>query len=798
MKRLIWIPIAVVVFLSMQIPEAHADQVRIGFVIDGPSEIHQQILTEMQNEIRSHLADEFEVVFSKKNTLISDWTGTAIRDAFSLLLKSQEVDMVITIGYIASDIACRTKDLPKPVIAPFVLDAGFQQAPFQDGKSGRKNLHYLATPWRLEQELNVFRSVYPFRKLALLGSRAMEKHLAKHYDQIKAKAYLQKSVKDYVVVLASKNATQALRAIPADVDAVYLLPMFQMNQKQTQLLIDGLNKRKLPSFSAFGRQHVEMGVLAGVRPTDDNIRLARQVAINLHRILLGEEPGQLPVAFSPGSRLSINVRTSRKIGTSPPFSVIFDAERVQDEVASARLLTVRTAIKEALNANLTLALAQQDILVGAQNRHIAMSDLLPKVDLGTQALLIDTDRAQASMGAMPQFGWTASVTLRQVLAEGAFANVSIQTSLQQARELRRDEIELDVIEATIAAYLRVLQASVTERIQNNNVRLSHSNLDLARRRQAIGAARQSEVYRWQSEIAGQRQGVVSAHLQHSLAELEMNRILKRPMEEEFVPEQLRLDATLFTGGNRKIFDLLDNPRGSKAFRSFVVNDALVQSPEVAQLKKNLAAVERKYASAVRSFWLPALVVSGQLNQRMVQAGQGTDRPELPEEMANVGSLFPEQDDTTWNVAVALSWPLFEGGLRWAKTDRARAEINRIKVQLEQIKQGIEQRVRSALQASRASGANLRLARQAAQAAKKNLNLVVEGYSRGAVSILDLLDAQNASLVADLAAVNAEFAFMVDMVRSQRAAGGFFITAEAGKKNAWFKRMRSFINQQKLQ
>jgi outer membrane protein TolC len=230
----------------------------------------------------------------------------------------------------------------------------------------------------------------------------------------------------------------------------------------------------------------------------------------------------------------------------------------------------------------------------------------------------------------------------------------------------------------------------------------------------------------------------------------------------------------------------------KVFRNLLVEEAFERSPEIKQLDESIAAVKRSITSIKRSFWLPALVVSGQMNQRLLESGAGTGGLNLPPEAAAFADMFPSQDDTTWSVGVALSWPLFEGGLRMANLDQSHAELARLETQLKNVKLLIEQRVRASLQNTRASGANIELSKAASEAAKKNLKLVTDAYSRGALSILELLDAQNAALISDLSVVNAQFAFMADLIRAQRATGGFFILLNEEERKAWAEKFEAHM------
>ena len=59
---------------------------------------------------------------------------------------------------------------------------------------------------------------------------------------------------------------------------------------------------------------------------------------------------------------------------------------------------------------------------------------------------------------------------------------------------------------------------------------------------------------------------------------------------------------------------------------------------------------------------------------------------------------------------------------------------------------------------------------ASAAAKRNLDLVTDSYSRGAVSIQDLLDAQNTSFVSEQMSTNAAYIFLIDLMGVEQAAG----------------------------
>ncbi len=82
--------------------------------------------------------------------------------------------------------------------------------------------------------------------------------------------------------------------------------------------------------------------------------------------------------------------------------------------------------------------------------------------------------------------------------------------------------------------------------------------------------------------------------------------------------------------------------------------------------------------------------------------------------------------------------------------------------------------------------------EAAEAARKNLELVTDSYSRGVVSIIDLLDAKNAALVAEGCAANAEYDVLIDLMQLQRGTNNIDFFRSDEERTAWFDRLAAFF------
>ena len=778
---------------SMTPAPAHAGPrqpiVRFGVVIDGPWERNREVMELFEKEIRDLLSGEFDVRFPEDKRIVADWTPMGVLKANARLMADPEVDILLSLGVLGSNCACLQGGLSKPVVAPVVLDVDLQGLPQKGGASGVKNLSYTAFPNPIRRDLTMFRKIVPFKKLAVFTT---------HYymDALGSMRMRFPTVTNEMgvalqVIPVGDSAEEALKQIAPDVDAVYLAPLLHLKPEEFDHLIQGLIERRLPSFALFGKSDVRKGVLAAMSPEDTFPRLARRTALNVQRILLGEEAGTIPYSFPAKDSLTINMATARAIKVWPPFSVLTDAELLNEEVLKIdRVLSLDRAVKEAIAANLNLAAESRVVAAGAEEVKKARSGLLPKVEVSGLGRIIDPDRARASFGSEAERKLIASASLTQLLyAEPAWANWTIQKHLQTSRIEEEEKLRLDIVQEAATSYLNILRAKTFERIEKDNLKLTRSNLEMAQMRKSIGISGPAEVYRWESQIAASRQAVLRAQSGRELAEQALNQLLNRPLAEPFLTKEVGLRDPLLITSDLRLAVYVNDPWSLSIFRQFMVREGLDRSVELRALEAAIAAQERQLATAKRSFWSPTAVLSGEVSHDLAEGGAGSDGVSLPPALSGA---IPTSDETDWSVGVNLSLPLFEGGERFAERKRATQDLARLRLERAAVRERIDQRIQAAVIRTEASYPSIQLSQDAAEAAGKNLELVTDAYSRGVVSILDLIDAQNASLVAGQAAANAVYDFLIDLMEFQRAANLFDFFSSPEERESWFTRMKAFF------
>lgn len=759
---------------------AIAKTVTVGMVIDGPWEQNGEIVTLFQTEIRALLESEYDVAFPADAVITSDWTLEGVRAGLDKLYADPAVQIVIGMGVMASHDVCHRGPLPKPTIAPFIVDSRLQDVPTRAGTSGVANLNYITWPDRIANDLAMLQELAPHEHLAFLTTRVIEDMapgIGARAEEIGSALGVR-----VTVVTVDTSTAAALAAIPADAGAVYVAPPLRLPAGSIEILAKGLIERRLPSFSMLGEGEVESGIMASLGQKSNFDRTARRTALHIQRVLSGDNASELPTSLNRDEQLTINMATVRAIGVWPPWHLITEAVLVKDVRSQAeRHLTLATAIDSALEHNIDLAIAEILLSSGSQDVVRARATLLPQLEGSVLGTVIDEDRANASLGSAAERELSGTLEATQVIfSEAAWANLSIQKRLQDARVAERDRIQLDVIERTASAYLTLLRARTFEQIEKDNLRRTRSHLQLARVRLAVGTAGQGEVYRWESELASGQKRAIDANSRRNLAEISLSTVLHRPSESSFTIAEADLDDPSLPTSDPRFSRYLSNPGIFRLFRQIISEDALHDSPELRQLDANIAAQRRALTSTKMSFITPIVGLSGNLTRLFDESGAGANF-ESP-----IPGLGDGADNTDWSIGLKASLPLFSGGSRVADTRQARETLRRLETDRLSLVDEIDQRVRSALHRFGASYAGIQLARDAAEAANKNLDLASEAYSRGAVSILDLLDAQNAALVADQSAADAVYNCLSDWIDVERASGRMSYPSRQGGLAEWFE------------
>jgi outer membrane protein len=777
---------------------------RIGIVVDGPWERNDFLRDLLHSEIREVLGKEKPVEFPQGSFLIGDWTLAGVRALDNRLLADPGIDMVLGMGLICSQDLATRGALGKPVIAPIIIDVDRQHIPLKNGTSGVKNLSYLVYPMTFVRDLQLFREIIPIRKLVNLSSKPYDDVLPPPLVTLPEMG--RRLGLEVTELYLGFSADEVLDALPKDADAVFVEPTLHLPPAEFRKLVLGLNARRIPSFSFLGENEVRQGIMASANP-DIVPRLARRLALNIKRILEGEEPGSLAVAFTPGKRLTINLGTAYSVGVSPKWSTLLEAEVVQIDstVPGGISINLAEAIQRFSEQNLDVQAKIREVAAQANNVSIARSALLPTIDLSATGLEIDREHAEA--GAMPRRSATADVSAGMLLfSEPALANLSIQSSLKDSREHELQITRLNTIVDGATLYINYLRTRKLFYILLDNLKLMRTNLELARVRQTTGAAGQEETLRWEVEIANLRKTTMDVQSQMNQALYGLKQVLNIPLLYVVNVAEVSLDDSTMFISSKELRGYLEDPLSFELLSDFLTSEGARLAPELRQLDHAIEAQERALTSAQLSYFLPTLSAFGKYSDRFLKSDvvspfqlppiTSAPPPGTPGEAflyQLLGSFSPKlPGDRSWSAGLQLSLNLFSGFSTKVTEEKTSLELEQLRLTRQAASEKVALRIRVEMEKAKASYYAIQQATLEQDAARKTLGIVTDSYSRGGVSILSLLDAQNSKLRGDQVAANALYDFLIDYLSLERAIGEIDVLMAPGNREDMLQRLRAHM------
>jgi outer membrane protein TolC len=761
-----------------------ADQFKVAVVFDGPAEKNSQLINNIEQELAKLVTGYDRIVFPKNYRLNGNWKKTNIELQLNKALSASEINAVISLGPVGSHLLCRKGFIRKPAFAAQILNAEIQK--IKERKQLPENLNYINYDLDIAHHLQKMQEIRKFSRLAVISSSYFKEGIPELDRYLKNWAQENQIELEFI---STDNLLNYGSSQLRNVDSAYVMPVPELNKDGFAQIVNHLLDKNIPSMNMFGQEKVKQGIMVSLAENIDSDKIARRLALNLQRLTFEEIPGDFSTAFSHDSRLHINMATARKIKVYPTWEQMIEAVLIDAEPLDLqRELSLTQVIETAVVRNLQLAAKKQELEADGQGIERARSRLRPQLNLFARENIMDSDRAETIMTPSKYTTQIGAELMQVIYSEQAQANVDIKKYMLAAKQEEERALILDIMKDAALAYLNVLKARTMQTIQRDNLEVTRKNLELARFREQVGTSGPAEIYRWEIQMASARQAVIDASVMRKKAELALNQILNSSQEEEFTTADCDIFSQIFLIDQKGIAPYIDNQFGFKVFRDFLVKDSFAFSPEIQQLKQTIKAQQRARRSAKRRYTNPTVAVQGNFTRNVKEAGIGEPKPPMSGPFSN---MFRYPDDNDWFVGINVSIPLHEGGDRRAAIKQTDAAIGQLENNLDFLMQRLELNTRATLEDARSSFSSIGLSNTRAEYASKALDLVQSAYQRGAVNILDLIDAQNASLVAKEASANAMYNFFSDFVRVCRAVGTFDFILNQQSHKVWKEKLKNY-------
>ncbi len=733
--------------------------VNLGILTDSLNEDFRPVTDKLIYEIKAVVGNDAIIQADESNVLINEFDADRAAEQYKDLL-SRNIDIILAFGAINNDLITRQRQHSKPTILFGAVNSDIIKIDLEKKTSGISNFTYMVAPLSYKKDLIDFHAVYPFKKTAVFGFGP--------WITAESRRVLNEAFGDLGAdfeMFQFEDISGFERDV-AGFDSVYLAEGFGISNQDIEKMADMLIDQKKPSFTSNRVQNVEKGWLATNQSESNLERLFRRIALSVEAVVNGENLSNRPVYVELSDTLTLNFNTAEKIDVPVRFSQIASTNLVGNftDFVVDESYTLIEAIKLALERNLSLRAADVDVDLARQDVSNAKTSYYPDLSLTGSNRYVDPDLAAVSGGQNPERSLSGSLGVTQVLySEDASAAIGVTKELLLAQQESYNTAVLDTVLTTSQASFNLLRLRNALQSRAENLDITKRNLKVAEQNFETGRAGKADIFRFRSELATNLQGLIEAVNAYRQGQHALNVILNRPVQLRIGIEGVLNDRELLAP---KDFDFerlertLDNPLEQEIFEQFLINQALQYSPELAILKHNLAATERDLKQYGWRRYIPTVSANAQMNRVFERGGVGQPDPN-----------FALDDD--YNVGLVFSIPLFNGNSDNVQRKRAQKQRQKLELQIENQTLTVENRVRDSVLNVSSSVANIELSRVAEKAAQQTLVLIESSYANGAVTITELIDAQNNYLQSQLASANAYYDFLDRAIAMERSVGTFF-------------------------
>ncbi|WP_196888648.1 TolC family protein [Aureivirga sp. CE67] len=757
--------------------------ITIGFLSDTTTRDSQEHISKFEKEVKAVVGNDANIIFDDKYSLQNNFDWNKAEKNYESLVNNPEVDIIIVSGLINNYLLYLKEDYAKPTIIFGMVNEDFIDVSEKKATSGVHNLTYLILPQSYKRDLTTFHEVYPFKKIGIL----VEKEVSDILPIRKVLDEYFKNTNSTYELMSYSNGDDILNQIKnhSGIDAVYLTGGYYLSDNEISEIADLLIERKLPSFASTGRNGIEHGILMSDSTEENAEQIYRRLSLDIESIVDGTDPSNLPVLLNFNSEPTINVETASKINLSLKYTTLAKANLYGelDSFETGEKYNLLKIMQRAINENLSLKASSKDIDIQDKEVDLAISNYFPKASASANSVYLDPKLAENTQGQNPEFYTSGKFTLEQVIfSEQASAGIKIQKYLLKAQKETFNSSELDAVFQASQAYFNVLIARKTVNINNENLKLTRKNLQIAEQNYNAGQSSKTDVLRWKSQIATSTLNLITAQNTLKQAVFALNQVLNLPIETELDISDADFGKGLFKSYEYKQLEgILDDPISRKKFVDFIVEEALKNAPELKSLDYNIKASERNASLYQRSKFLPTFGLQAEYNYDIDRSGKGSTPPP--------GFVIPTNN---YNVAVNVTLPIFDRTQRDLNRQKTKVQLEQLSINRDNTVLTINQNVNTVVTDIINQIANIELTHVATESARENLELNQIAYTNGAIPIPTLIDAQQNYIQAQQAEANATYNYLLSSIQLERLISYYILLHSKEENNELFKRIEDYL------
>lgn len=335
---------------------------------------------------------------------------------------------------------------------------------------------------------------------------------------------------------------------------------------------------------------------------------------------------------------------------------------------------------------------------------------------------IDSGTATVSLSQLVDISGVVRTATDAASLYSRIANLDVQRT--------RNEVVLQVKQA----FYDVLRAQELVKVAEEALQNAEVRRRLAQAAVDAGVSPKLDVMRADAAVAAAQQAVITARNALQLAKSAFNNVLGRRVDEpvELLPVE----------------EQVPEPADFNQY----LQEALAKRPEMIQANLGISLAEKQITAAKRD-QLPTVVVRGQWDFNLKT------------------STFQPRESSFTTIA-AVQFKIWDSGQTQGRVEQARADVDKAKITIENVREGIALEVRNAYLGLQEAREKVSAAEKGLQAATESLRVARLRYEAGVSNQLELSDAELAYTQAEQNLVNARYDLRVAWARLEKAMGRY--------------------------
>ena len=405
------------------------------------------------------------------------------------------------------------------------------------------------------------------------------------------------------------------------------------------------------------------------------------------------------------------------------------------------VLTLEESIQLALERNLEVRVAKEEIQFARQGKNRARTGFLPKLTAQYAYRRLSENSTTVGGVSTPnadqdQYRFTGTVAQPLFTGFETLSNYQLAKLGLDVAQIQLQRTRLDLILAVKESYFEILRAEKISQVAEQSVRQLQEGVRVAQNFVQVGMRPKVDVLDAETRLGEAELQLIVANNDTGVAKARFNTVLRQPIDTPVA-----------------VVDVLTTKSYERSYESSQ-QIALQHRPELLEANKNVAIAEKE-VTLVKSDYYPDVTLSANYYRR-------GDDPTVD------GSDFVDREN--WDIVAGATWTFFEWGKTRYATNQQRARLRQAKESLEQIKDGILLEVKTAFLSVQAAERGIRVAAKSVESAEENFRISQERYKEQVATATEILDAQTRLTQARTNYTNALVVFNLARAALVRAMG----------------------------